>query len=85
MMDFITPKELAIKLYRKKPFWHQGRPKVYVVGTKQTIGVIRFSFPDQEIQIGVYLYDKQAIKDIANKSIENFTNYINEWNNERLS
>jgi hypothetical protein len=85
MKEFITPEELAIKLYKKKPYWFAGKPKVYVVGTKGTIGVIRFSFPDQEVQIGVYLYDKQIIKNIANKAVNEFSDYLNDWNMERLA
>lgn len=84
-MNYITPKELAVKLYRKNPFWFQGKPRVHVVGTQKTFGVIRFSFPDTEVIINVYLYDKQAIKDIANKCIADFGSYIHEWNMERLS
>lgn len=85
MKEFITPKEIAIKLYRIKPFWFEGKPRVYVIGNKNTFGVIRFWFPDVQVDIGVYLYDKQAIKNMAIKAIENFSIYISDWNNERLS
>lgn len=83
MKEFITPKELAIKLYRQKPIWTK-MPKIHIAGNKNSIGTIIFSFPEDCVEIGVYLYDKSIIKEIANVAIANFATYISDWNTERL-
>jgi len=78
-MEPITAKEIAIKLYRKKAHWFDGKPKVLVLGQSHSFGAICFVFKNDRIEIGAYLYNRECILQIAKLAVENFSVFINEF------
>lgn len=79
-MTPLTTKELAKKLYFKRPHWLKGAPIAIVTGDEKRIGKVTFRFPDGDyVDFGIYLFDKKMIAQMAEEVIDNFSDIINEW------
>ena len=82
MTEPISARELAIKLFRKRPHWFKGPPTVSVVGDEKAMGKVVFTFPDGVATVGAYLYDKAKITQMATEAVDDFGDIINEWYRE---
>lgn len=90
MNDLLTPKEIAIKLYKKHNIWFTGKhftgnPKVLINGNEKEIGDIVFQFKEGNIIIKVYLYNKDEILQVANEAVASYGKLIREWNMEKAN
>lgn len=78
MLTFITPYDIARRLYFRKRYWFKGKPKIIITGNNNEFGKLIFDFTDDIIIYTVYLKSKSKILNIANIAINNYSVYLND-------
>lgn len=83
-MNPINPKEIALKLYSKRPHWFSGIPTVEIDGEEKSFGFIKLIFPkkgaiqDPPVFLRAYIYNKAKLQEDAQYALDNFVELINE-------
>jgi hypothetical protein len=74
----IEPKDVVLRLIRRKPHWFHGRPKVSLKGRKRRFGKLLFDFIDQVVEYNIFIYDRKHILETARYAIDHFNEILDE-------
>lgn len=70
-MNFLQPKDILERLFRRKPNWYHGVPSYHVYGVEKQFGFLVFDFKDEVVSFKVYLYNKKEIEDVIEHALAN--------------
>lgn len=73
MENYVTAKDIAERLFRRKPHWPR-KPDISLQGEENTFGKLIFDFSDEtfivEVVMGIYIKDQHHIINEARKAIK---------------
>ncbi len=73
---FITPTDVAQRLYRRHRFWFNGKPIISLEGKEKEFGRLKFDFGDQIVEYRIYIHDREKILNASHFAIENMCQII---------
>ena len=83
-LDWITPEDIAVRVYYTRPHWFDGAPKASIRGEDNQFGELVFTFPEDEFALRLRIQDREEILKRAQVAIDNFSDIINEvWRREQ--
>jgi len=77
MLNYITPIDVAQRLYKQKRFWFHGSPKIKLVGETGSFGKLLFDFGDEVVEQKLYIKDKDLILAAAHMAVQDFVELTN--------
>lgn len=79
-MTYVNAKDIAKRLFHRRPFWFHGKPHVTLRGEEQDFGVLRFDFHDGDIlEYTIYITDRKAILSAAQSAVDNFKSFCEDF------
>ena len=78
-LSYIDPKDVALRLMRRKMIWFHGAPKVTLVGKNGTFGKLCFDFHDDDIvEWKIFISNRNKILNAARTAVKQFKDIVQE-------
>jgi hypothetical protein len=79
-LSYIDPKDVALRLMRRKMIWFHGAPKVTLVGDNGKFGKLCFDFHDDDdiVEWKIFISNRKKILDAARTAVKQFKEIVNE-------